>query len=156
MQITDSFIWLASASAVLANAGIFRYRAESLGEEDPRLKPGYVAIARGTALWLLPPVVMLGVGDVLGWNGAYAFPQRGAQATLFDLACYVVFTGIVIRGLFWVLVQGGAAFLAEHRRVFNMFPSSAKTVSFMWVVVSIALLAMWTGALLTAVGGGAE
>jgi hypothetical protein len=145
----ERYIWVMTGAVVLANAAVFRYRAESLGREEPKLKPGYVAIAKGFGVWLLPPIVMLGAGNALGWNGAYVWPTGHMAPTLYDFVCYTVMSVVLVRGLVWVIAQGGAAFLAEHRRVFNSFPASPLMVKILWAVVSLAVLAGWTAPLLS-------
>jgi hypothetical protein len=146
----EPYIWMITGVVVLANAAVFRYRAESLGREEPNLKPGYVAIAKGFVLWLLPPIAMLAVGNALGWNGTYVWPTARRAPTPFDFVCYGVMCIVLIRGLVWVVAHGGAAFLEDHRRVFNSFPSSPLMVKILWTIVSIAVFAGWTVPLLGA------
>jgi hypothetical protein len=56
---------------------------------------------------------------------------------------------VVTRSCVWIYTQGGAEHLAEHRRLFDAFPSSARGVKLLWAVISTSILIGWALRILT-------
>jgi hypothetical protein len=147
----QAFLWVGILGAVQVNALIFRSRAASLSRADPELAPGFDLIIRGFVRYLTVIILPLLLGALTGFGGRLCRPFTATATTPYDFFCLAVFLVVWFRGLVWALVQDGAAVMAAHSSLYNIWPSSVLGVRLYWVIASTAALAAW---LATAAGWG--
>lgn len=130
--------WVLFILVMIANAVIFRMRAQRYIKLNPELKDGYAKLIKGFLLWGNIPWIVMGVGCTVGgvpsvWK---YFDPKGSNPNV--IAFYASVLLVWILGSYWILLRDGATELANHPGLFNYDIKSPTVIKLLWIACVLA------------------